>query len=71
MDGMNSRIGECWYEVAAIRKDGSERGLSFPTRDGKTLTAYRFLYLPRWLYRPYRLLRPPSWPTRDLNQNAG
>lgn len=50
------RIGGRTYEVTALR-DGT-KSLSFTTSDGRSLTVHRCMFLPTWLYRLYRRLRP-------------
>ena len=53
---LNMRIRDRIYEVTALR-DGTQ-GLSFRTSDGRDLSVHRCLFLPPWLYRLYRRLRP-------------
>ena len=52
------RLEDRLHEVTAI-----EEGSSFTTSDGSSLSPRRCLFLPVWLYRIYRRVRPK--PTSD------
>jgi folate-dependent phosphoribosylglycinamide formyltransferase PurN len=54
---LDIELGGTRYPVTALRAPGGIRRLSFVTSDGVALAPSRFMFLPFWLYRIYRVAR--------------